>query len=259
MTEGGRPNRLGPQRSALGGDYWAIAAYLAVPALVLLLLATALPPDTPLAPAAPAAFPESRIVEIREMIRERTLALQEWPRLLAELCREPRLLEVGLGPSCSEGTITLPDWEFFDPRLRTLRPAGMARLRIAVPVLLDALRANERIWRQLDLIEVRGHADPRAVRDPYTANLAASQQRALAVLLFLTTDEQLQAQDRLDLQRLAVSSGASHVRPPADCRVRSPECYRRARRVEIRLGLDAGRLGVQLGEFHDDLMRALAN
>ena len=97
------------------------------------------------------------------------------------------------------------------------------------------------------------------MRDPYTANLAASQQRALAVLLFLTTDEQLQAQDRLDLQRLAVASGASYVRPPADCGVRSPECNRRARRVEIRLGLDAGRLGAQLGEFHDDLMRALAN
>ena len=247
-----RPGRLGEQRGVLGGDYWAIAAYLAVPALALLLLATALPPD------APPAFPESRIAELRELVHERTLALQEWPRLLAELCRDPRLLEVGLGPSCAEGTITLPDEEFFEIDRRTLRPAARERLRVAVPVLLDALRRNDRIWRQLDAIEIRGHADPQALRDPYATNLRTSQQRALAVLLFLTTGEQLREQDRRDLQRLAISSGASHSRPPPSCRVPSRECDQLAKRVEIRIGLDTAQLRAQLGDFHDELMRALS-
>jgi outer membrane protein OmpA-like peptidoglycan-associated protein len=248
----GKPDRLGDQRGALGGDYWAIAAYLAVPALVLLLLATALPPD------APPAFPESRIVEVRELIHDRTLALQEWPRLLGELCREPQLLEVGLAPSCSEGAITLADAEFFDPELRGLTTEAKRRLRIAVPVLLDRLRASDHIWRHLAAIEVRGHADPRALRDPYATNLRASQRRALAVLLFLTGDERLPQQDRRDLQRLALSSGASHSRPPPDCRARSPECDSRAKRVEIRIGIDPDLLRAQLGDFHDEVMQALA-
>jgi len=240
------------ERGILGGDYWAIAVFLAVPALALLLLATALPP------AAPPAFSEERVAETRELVHDRALALQEWPRLLAELCRDPRLLAVGLGPSCRDGTISLPDAEFFDPELRWLRAEGQRRLRIAVPVLLDALRANERIWRQIEVIEIRGHADPRALRDPYATNLQASQERASSVLLFLATDPQLRERDRLDLQRLAVSSGASHARPPADCRVRSPECDTRAKRVEIRFGIDAQQLRADLGELHDELLRALA-
>ncbi len=239
------------QRGVLGGDYWAIATYLAVPALAILLLATALPPD------APSSFPEARIEDLREVIRDRTLALQEWPRLLAELCRDPRLLAVGLGPSCSEGTLTLPDDEFYDSDLRALRPEGKRRLRVAIPVLLDTLRGSDAIWDELDVIEVRGHADPRALRDPYATNLQASQERATAVLLFLTSDSQLPDHDRLDLQRLAVSSGASHSRPPADCRIRSSECDNRAKRVEIRLRLDDDALRARVGEFHDDLMQGL--
>ncbi len=251
MSSERRSRLLGEQRGALGTDYWAVAAYLAVPALVLLALAASLPPDTP------TAAPVSHDAEVRQLVRQRTLALQEWPRLLAELCREPELLVVGLAPSCSDGTITLPDGDFFDPEQRTLRPDAMSRLRTAIPILLDALRANERIWRQLDVIEIRGHADPPALRDPYSTNLHVSQQRALAVLLFLTTDEELPKQDRLDLQRLALSSGASHSRPPADCRVRSLECDSRAKRVQIRFGLDSQKLRADLGDFYDQVTRTL--
>jgi outer membrane protein OmpA-like peptidoglycan-associated protein len=252
LGDGRRPSRDGGERGSLGGDYWAIAAYLAVPALVLLLLATALPTGPP------AALPEARIEDVRERLRERTLALQELPRLLASLCREPRLLRAGLGPSCREGTMTLDDETFFDRERRELLQEGKRRLRIAIPILLDALRENESIWDQLEVIEVRGHADPRAKRDPYPTNLRASQARAMTVLLFLTSDPQLREQDRLDLRRLAVSSGASHSRPPADCRVRSPECDGRAKRVELRLGFDALLERAALGDFYDEMMRALS-
>lgn len=250
MSDDRRPGVLGEQRGALGGDYWAVAAYLAVPALVLLVLAAWLPRET-------ASGPPSRDAEIREVVREGTLALQAWPRLLAELCREPELFVVGLAPSCADGTITLPDADFFDSEQRTLRPEAMRRLRAAMPIVLDALRTHEGVWRQLDAIEIRGHADPRALRDPYFTNLHFSQQRAMAVLLFLTTDEELPQQDRLDLQRLALASGASHSRPPADCRVRSPECDSRAKRVEIRFQLDARELRAGLGDFYDQVTRTL--
>ena len=248
MPEGTGFRRRG---GVLGGDYWAIATYLAVPALALLLLATALPPD------APPALPQGRVDDLREVVHDRTLSLQAWPRLLAELCRDPRLLRVGLGPSCSDGTLTLADDAFYDPDLRALRPEGERRLRIAIPILLDALRESDAIWNQLEVIEIRGHADPRALRDPYATNLQASQERSTAVLLFLTSDPQLSRRDRLDLQRLAVASGASHSRPPADCRVRSDECDDRAKRVEIRLRFDEGALRARVGEFHDELMQRL--
>jgi outer membrane protein OmpA-like peptidoglycan-associated protein len=194
---------------------------------------------------------------VRERIREGTLRLQELPRLLATLCREPRLLRAGLGPSCGEGIRGLDDETFFDPELRELHPEGKRRLRIAIPILLDALRESERIWEQLEVIEVRGHADPRARRDPYVTNLGASQARAMTVLLFLTSDPQLREKDRRDLRRLAVSSGASHSRPPADCRVRSPKCDTQAKRVEIRLGFDTSLQRAALSDFYDEIMHVL--
>lgn len=251
MSAGRRSRPLEQQRGALGGDYWALAAYLAVPALVLLVLAASLPSEPH--PAAPA----SHDAAVRELVRQRTLDLQEWPRLLAQLCRDPELLAVSLAPSCSDGTITLSDADSFDPEQRRLRPEAKQRLRIAMPILLDALRADERIWSQLDAIEIRGHADPRALHDPYLTNLHFSRERALAVLLFLTTDEEVPQQDRLDLQRLGLSSGASYSRPPADCRARTPECDSRAKRVEIRFELDSQQLRTELGDFYDQITRTL--
>lgn len=239
------------RRGGLGGDYWVVAAYLAVPAVALLLLATGLPAGSPRADGLHDA-------EIGELVRARTLALQAWPRLLGELCRDPELIELGLAPSCSEAVITLPDAQFFDASARTLRPEAAERLRRGIPVVLARLRDHPGLWSQLETLEIRGHADPRALDDPYVTNLHASQQRALAVLLFLTTDPEIPRQDRLDLQRLALASGASHSRPPPDCRVRSRDCDNRAKRVEIRIGLDADRLRAQLGAFYDEVAETLA-
>lgn len=249
-----KPERRGSlveHRGALGGDYWAVAAYLAVPAVALLLLATALPGDAP-----PSAAP-SHDSEVSELVRARTLELQRWPRLLAEMCRNPELIAAGLAPSCTEAVITLPDAEFFDPEARSLRPEAKQRLRAAIPPLLGLLRARPGIWSQIDAIEIRGHADPRALENPYVTNLHASQQRALAVLLFLTTDPGIPEPERLDLQRLALASSASHSRPPADCRVRSRECDKQAKRVEIRITLDTDLLRSELGTFYDEVAQTL--
>ncbi|HKK53870.1 MAG TPA: hypothetical protein VKA74_19910, partial [Myxococcota bacterium] len=85
----------------------------------------------------------------------------------------------------------------------------------------------------LETLEIRGHTDPRALRDPYTTNLVGSQQRALGVLLFLMGPNGVSEADRQDLQRLVTVSGASFSRPPASCPEDSRECYDEWRRVEI--------------------------
>ena len=153
--------------------------------------------------------------------------------------------------------ISLPLSEFFDDT-GALREAGKRRLRAAIPILLRELRARPAIWNDLEVIEVRGHADPRARRDPYATNLRASQRPGLAVLLFLTSGDGLPAQDRLDLQRLAVASGASHSRPTADCGVRSTECDAKARRVELHIRLGVQSLRAKLGDFYDRVGRLVA-
>ena len=96
------------------------------------------------------------------------------------------------------------------------------------------LRRSPEIWESLDAIEIRGHTDPHAVRNPYSTNMVGSQQRALGVLLFLVGPSGLSEPDRIELQRLAVVSGVSFARPPTACPERSRECYPKWRRVEIR-------------------------
>jgi len=99
---------------------------------------------------------------------------------------------------------------------------------------LARLRRLPAIWESLEAIEIRGHTDPRAIRNPYATNMVGSQQRALAVLLFLVGPDGLPELDRIDLERLAMVSGASFSRPPASCPERNRECYAAWRRVEIR-------------------------
>ena len=49
------------------------------------------------------------------------------------------------------------------------------------------------LWSTLESIEIRGHAYPRATREPYKTHLVSSQQHSLGVLLFLAGDSGLGA------------------------------------------------------------------
>jgi flagellar motor protein MotB len=115
-----------------------------------------------------------------------------------------------------------------------LGPVAQEDVVAAMTTYLSRLRQLPAIWESLDAIEIRGHTDPRAVRDPYATNLVGSQQRALGVLLFLVGPDGLSESDRIELQRLAVVSGVSFSRPPATCPERDRKCYTEWRRVEIR-------------------------
>ena len=99
--------------------------------------------------------------------------------------------------------------------------------------MLRRLRAHPIAWKHLESIELRGHADPRALRDPYVTNMRVSQKRPMAIMFYLISDWGLSDRDRTDLQRLLVLSAASYSRPPKSCPEPSRECYPYWRRVEI--------------------------
>ena len=99
------------------------------------------------------------------------------------------------------------------------------------PVLLRDPPAR---WGILESIEIRGHADPRATREPYKTHLVGSQQRLLGVLLFFPGAGGLGDRDREGLERFAVVYGVSFSRPPVTSPEQRRECYAEWLRVEIR-------------------------
>jgi len=227
-----RPERPREERANGGGgndllgEWWAAIAILGLAALAMLGLTAGGerkqggPPDP--APSLLAALAPA----------ERDLAAIE--SAFASLCAEPLLVAVELAPDCSTGAITLGD-DLFDGFMGTeIRKDVREEVIAAMGTWLARLRALPALWERLEAIEIRGHTDPRAVRDPYTTNLVGSQQRALGVLLELVGPNGLTEDDRALLERLATVSGASFSRPPASCPERSRECYRAWRRVEIR-------------------------
>jgi flagellar motor protein MotB len=215
----------------------------------MFVFAAGIPPD-PIEPP-----PPSHDTEVRALVKDQTIALQRWQAILAQLCRNPEILALQLRPDCRSGTIELPNRDYFRERSNELTDEGKQRLRRLVPALLSVLRRNQEVWQELSAIEIRGHADPQAIRDRYVTNLVTSQERALAMLLFLSSDEDISEYDRADLQRLAVASGASDSRLPRECRQRTRECHERARRVEIRLNADDLALRARLGSFYNQVSR----
>lgn len=169
-----------------------------------------------------------------EAIASSERALEEVDRAFASLCQEPVLLALELEPDCETGVITLSDSLFDGFGSAALGAEAQEDLAAAMRIYLARLREQPALWNSLEAIELRGHADPRAVRDPYVTNLVGSQQRPLGVLLFLVGENGLAATDRAELERLAVVSGVSFSRPPETCPERSRECFPEWRRVEIR-------------------------
>jgi flagellar motor protein MotB len=190
------------------GTWGSAMAVLALAALVAIPIA---------APVVPAELP-ARSDQVPAMLAaiapaERAIAAVE--SAFASLCREPVLLAVGLEPDCETGVITIGDDRFDEYGSPNLRTVAREDLRAAMRIYLDRLRSMPAVWESLEAIEVRGHSDPRALRDPYATNLVGSQQRPLSVLLFLVGPEGLGDRHREDLERLAVVSGVSFSRPPS--------------------------------------------
>ncbi len=207
----------------IGGDAWASYSDLIAGVLLIFILVTVL-----------------KEFQIQAAVADPSQTLREWKEAIEELCTDPELQRQNLAPDCETGTIELPDRVFFDTNETELKAEGKSVLRFAIPIILSKLRQQDIVWSNLS-IEVRGHADPRAVatRDPYEVNLEKSVARARNVLLFLTSDEGIEETSRQDLKSKGFASGASFSQPPSSCiGVDQESCFDDMRRVEIHLHLD---------------------
>lgn len=229
-----RPGGDGGVHSAgAGADIgWAALAFLFAGLAAVLVLVAALPR------ASGERVPTHRVSgdpgpQSTARLEEGTQLAREWSDRIAELCSHPKLEAEGMAPDCATGTIVFGDAFFEGAGSSQLREEGMRKLQTALPLLLASLRSSELVWQNLEAIELRGHADPRADKDPYVSNLVSSRQRPLGVALYLVSEWALEAKDREDLKRLLIVSAASHSRPPASCPDATRECFPFWRRVEI--------------------------
>ena len=218
---------LTPAGASGFGEWWGGLVAVALVAVGVVLLTGSRDPGAGANPIDPSP-------RMLSAIEPSVRSLEAVDRAFASLCADPVLLALELEPNCETGVITLSDELFDGFGSAALGPEAQEDLLAAMRIYLANLRELPSLWSSLEAIEIRGHADPRAVRDPYVTNLVGSQQRPLGVLLFLVGENGLGDADRADLERLAVVSGVSFPRPPETCPDRSRECYPEWRRVEIR-------------------------
>ena len=212
------------------GEWWAATAVIALVAMAIVSLMGST--DSGI------EIPIDSAPQILESLESATRSLEAIESAFETLCQERVLIALELEPDCASGVITLPDDLFDGFGSAQLGSTAQQDVVAAMTTYLSSLRQLPAIWENLEAIEIRGHTDPRAVRDPYATNMVGSQQRALGVLLFLIGSDGLSEPDREELQRLAVVSGVSFARPPAACPTPNRECYPEWRRVEIRPVLD---------------------
>lgn len=209
------------------GEWWSAIAVIALAALAIVSLTGSLEPVA-------GKLVSDRIPEILASLEPAERSLDAVQSAFRSLCQEPVLLALEFQPDCESGVILLPDDLFNGYGSADLGAGAKEDLGAAMTIYLSRLRGLPALWDSLEAIEIRGHADPRALQNPYSTNMVGSQQRPLGVLLFLVGPEGLSNPDLEDLQRLAVVSGVSFTRPPATCPNDSRECYAEWRRVEIR-------------------------
>ncbi|MCH2185378.1 hypothetical protein MK280_05850 [Myxococcota bacterium] len=246
----GRPRGSDPLRSATEGSWLAPLAVLAVGVLCLLFLLAARstsPPDQ--------RAPEVGAQRLRDRVDEEARFPVHWQQMIENLCSDPVLQAEGIAADCRTGTITFGDDLFDDDETTQLTEEGIRKLHYAIDGLLRNLRAHPDVWERIESIELRGHADPRARRDPYVTNMRVSQQRPLAVMFYLISDWALSERDREDLERLMVLSAASYSRPPESCPERNNECYSFWRRVEITPRLRGAQIVEEHRRFNQELSR----
>ena len=209
-------------------QWWAATAIVSVAVMGVLTLGGSIQSQRP----ASSDNGASRAILASLQTAERALA--EIDRSLEELCNEPVLVALELEPDCESGAITLGDELFVDGGGTQLKSAAKEDVVAAMTTYMERLRRMPAIWESLEAIEIRGHSDPRALRNAYQTNLIGSQQRAIGVLLLLVGPDGVSADHRRDLESLATVSGASYSRPPASCPEAVRECYSQWRRVEVR-------------------------
>jgi outer membrane protein OmpA-like peptidoglycan-associated protein len=232
------------------GAFWAPLTYLLAGVLCVMVFVAALPREPVVDETA-----DQRHADVQARIGAQGDFPTRWREALDALCADPILQAEGIAADCETGTITFGDDLFDEADTVQLTEEGIRKLHHAISSMLRNLRTHEAVWSRLDAIELRGHADPRAMRDPYVTNMRVSQQRPMAIMFYLISDWGLSELDRRDLESLLILSAASHSRPPEACPEETYQCYPYWRRVEITPRLRGAELANEAGRFSDDLRR----
>jgi outer membrane protein OmpA-like peptidoglycan-associated protein len=231
------------------GTFWGPVVYLLGALAAVLALIAAVPHEPPAASALPDSADTGET--IRELLAEHGEFASQWRRAMNDFCSDPMLQAEGVAPDCASGTVTFGDELFDKASHEQLTEEGIRKLQLAIDAMLRSLRAQPLAWQGLESIELRGHADPRARRDPYVTNMQVSQKRPMSLMFYLISDWALSERDRADLERLLVLSAASFSRPPKSCPERTRECYPHWRRVEITPRMRDAQLMSRLGLLVD--------
>lgn len=243
-----RPHERASPPADPDAQLFAPIAYLLAGVLCVVVFVAALPRKTE-----SVAPPPTDGRALRARIADEAVFPEQWRATLDALCADPVLQAEGIAADCATGTITFGDDLFEDEGPVQLTEEGIRKLHQAISTLLRELRTHDEVWSRVEAIELRGHADPRARRDPYVTNMRVSQHRPMAIMFYLISDWALSERDRRDLEQLLVLSAASHSRPPKACPERTNECYPFWRRVEITPRLRGAELARELERFTDDL------
>lgn len=226
-----RQSAFSGRESGLASDLFAALAYVGAGLAAVLVLVAAVGRNVP--EPEPEVVGPDPVPLIRTELEQRSALAREWQDALRALCENVELQAEGLAPSCESGAMTISDSLFESPTSPQLSEEGMRTVQLAMSVMLEALRGRDLVWENIESIELRGHSDPRARRDPYITNLVGSGQRPLSMMIYLSSEWALSERDREDLQRLGVISAASFSRPPVACPEENRECYAFWRRVEV--------------------------
>ena len=183
----GRRSVFGGRESGPAGDIFVAIAYLGAGIAAILVLVAAVERDRMADDGVAPLAIDDTTPRIRSTLAERSELAIAWSEALQEICENTDLQAEGLAPNCETGAITIGD-RLFEPSAPQLSEEGMRKVQLALPIMLSALRSRDVVWNHLASIEVRGHTDPRARRDPYTTNLVGSQQRPLGVMLYLASE-----------------------------------------------------------------------
>jgi chemotaxis protein MotB len=108
----------------------------------------------------------------------------------------------------TSGDIRLDSEILFESNATELKSAGKDFLREFIPKYMNVLLGNEEVKSRLSHIIIEGHTDKKG---GYLYNLRLSQNRALAVVNFIFSDEMPYFPEKISLQEYITANGRSYM------------------------------------------------
>lgn len=174
------------------------------------------------------------LMDIGQKLVEPTRIVQEWKKVVEEICHDPDLGEMeNVSVDCNTGALIISDEHLrFGFDKVELGQEAESVLRQAVPQYMKIISRYPTFLKRIEVIEISGHTDR---QDAGNVNPMVSRQRAGQVLDFLLKAPEMKPYTKL-FKSKAITAGYADTRFPSD------ECLydmcKAARRVEIMIRLN---------------------